>query len=534
MITNNPTRRRTVYILLTVLLMLLPLGAITYKLTALDYSLDSLFPAISYQVDINMQATGHGQDIQIKTYLPQSDVRQTISNEENSSPGFNYTLQTDAMNRLATWQADNAEGHYAIRSTFSVRARHFQYRIPRDLPLPTTPPEGMQEYLKQEPGIQVNDPMITGLLQKLFPMGTPTFYQAVFTIHRHLQDRFANRKFSGYTDALTALKLGEASCNGKSRLFVALARKLNIPARLVGGLIMASGSKRISHQWVELYINGYWVPFDTINDHFAEIPAHYLTLYYGDRVLFTHSSNINFKYQFNMRKQLVPKWEMRESLGDSAFNIFNVYTLFNKIGISQNLLKILLMIPVGALVVVIFRNIIGIETFGTFLPALIAAASRDTGLLWGIFGFIIIILTVSVLRKLLDWLQLLHSPKMAILLTSVVAMILAMTVTSVNLGMLELAHITLFPIAIMAITAERFAIIESEQGFGKAMKITLSTIIVIAAAYAVMDSLFLQSIILAFPETLLIIIALNLWLGRWIGMRVSEYARFHHLLARQS
>jgi len=28
-----------------------------------------------------------------------------------------------------------------------------------------------------------------------------------------------------------------------------------------------------------------------------------------------------------------------------------------------------------------------------------------------------------------------------------------------------------------------------------------------------MDSLFLQSIVLAFPETLLLIIALNLWLG---------------------
>jgi len=529
----NLSIRRKVYLSLLGLLLLLPVGTITYKLAALDYSLDSLFPAVSYQVDINIEATGHGQDMQIRTYLPQSDVRQTISNEENSSANFTYTLQTDALNRIATWQADNAEGHYAIRSTFSVRARHFQYHIPRDLPLPTGQPASMQEYLAAEPGVQVNDPLIAGLLSQLFPEGTPSFYQAVYRIHRHLQDNFANRKFSGYTDALTALKLGEASCNGKSRLFVALARKLNIPARLVGGLIMESGSKRVSHQWVELYINGYWVPFDTINDHFAEIPAHYLTLYYGDQVLFTHSSNINFKYQFNMRKQLVPKWEMQESLGDSAFNIFNVYTLFNKIGISQNLLKILLMIPIGALVVVIFRNIIGIETFGTFLPALIAAAARETGLLWGIIGFIAIILTVSVLRKLLDWLQLLHSPKMAIMLTSVVTIMLVMTVASVNLGLLELAHITLFPIAIMAITAERFAIVESEQGFIKALTITLSTIVVIAAAYAVMDSLFLQSIILAFPETLLIIIALNLWLGRWIGMRVSEYARFRHLLVKQ-
>jgi hypothetical protein len=534
MMKNDRSFRRTAYYVLLALLFLIPASIIGYKLFVLDYSLDNLFPAVSYQIDYNMTATGHGQDIQIKAYLPQSDVRQMISSEENSSAGLIYSLNTESLNRQAVWQAETAEGHYSIRNSFTVRARHFQYIIPQDLALPSSSPANMQPYLQAEPGIQVDDPLITQQLMKLFPGGYPSLYEAVLTIHRHLQDNFANRKFSGYTDALTALKLGEASCNGKSRLFAALARKLNIPARLVGGLIMESGSKRISHQWVELYINGYWVPFDTINDHFAEIPAHYLSLYYGDLVLFSHSSNINFNYQFNMRKQLVPKWEMQESLGSSAFNIFNIYTLFDKIGISQNLLKILLMIPIGALVVVIFRNIIGIETFGTFLPALIAAAARETGLLWGIIGFIAIILTASLLRKLLDWLQLLHSPKMAIMLTSVVAIMLVMTVASVNLGLLELAHITLFPIAIMAITAERFAIVESEQGFIKAMTITFSTIIVIAAAYAVMDSLFLQSIILAFPETLLVIVAINLWLGRWIGMRTMEYARFYRLINKQT
>ena len=50
------------------------------------------------------------------------------------------------------------------------------------------------------------------------------------------------RPFKGTTDALTALRLGEASCNGKSRLFVALARAAGIPARLVGGLVLETGA----------------------------------------------------------------------------------------------------------------------------------------------------------------------------------------------------------------------------------------------------------------------------------------------------
>ena len=89
---------------------------------------------------------------------------------------------------------------------------------------------------------------------------------------------------------------------------------------------------------------------------------------------------------------------------------------------------------------------------------------------------------------------------------------------------------SLFPIAILAITAERFAIFESEQGLRKSAQVTFTTLIVVAAAYAVMESQFLQSMVLAFPEILLVLIALNMWLGKWIGMRVSEFIRFRKLI----
>jgi hypothetical protein len=56
------------------------------------------------------------------------------------------------------------------------------------------------------------------------------------------------------------------------------------------------------------------------------------------------------------------------------------------------------------------------------------------------------------------------------------------------------------------------------------------TLGVVAACFAVMDSLFFQSLILAFPELLLLVIALDLWLGKWMGMRLTEFIRFRHLL----
>lgn len=528
---NSPAKpKRLVYLVVLALMVLIPMALVAFKLLVLDYPMAELIPTPSYRVEMNLQVDGHGEDISIRTYLPKTDTRQSVSEELNTSGALTLELESNALNRVATWKADNVQGKQDIRYEFYAQARHIQYRIPSDLAIPQKYPDSLLPYLAVEEGVQKDDPAILAELRSIVPEEHPTVLSALTRIHRHLQDQYANRNFSGYTDALTALKLREASCNGKSRLFVAFARNLNLPARLVGGLIMQQGSKRLTHQWVEVYINGHWVPFDTINDHFAEIPANYLTLYYGDLVMFKHTASVNFQYFFKMTKRLVPQPAAESALSSSVLNITNLYAAFEKVGISQNLLKIILMIPFGALVTVIFRNVIGLETFGTFLPALIAAAARETGLMWGLIGFVSIVMLSAVVRKGLDWMQLLHSPKMAIMLITVVAVMMGMSVVGVQFGLFELAHVSLFPIAILAITAERVALMEAEQGAMKVAKITFMTLIVISACYVVMDSLFLQSLILAFPELLLVLVAINLWLGKWIGIRVMEFLRFRKLI----
>jgi transglutaminase-like putative cysteine protease len=526
-------RARLTYIALLILMLAVPIGSLYYKLYVVQLPLQSLIPDVSYKVDTLFEVDGYGNNINIATFLPKNDSRQRIFDEQNSGGVFNLEIVTEGLNRVARWQADNVNGHQYLSYTYHVRARHVRYDISPELIIPQSYPAGLDVYLHAEEGIQVDDPLIENVLYQR--LGLPRNSElkvlpALQAIHNYLQNKLENRNFSGFTDALTALKLGEASCNGKSRAFVALARKLNLPARLVGGLVMTTGSKRTSHQWVEVFVSGHWVPFDTINNHFAELPENYLALYYGDEVLFKHSGNINFSYVFSTYKRLIPRNEVSEALGDSLFNSVNIYAVFEKVGISQNLLKILLMIPLGALVTVVFRNVIGLETFGTFLPALIAAAARETGLLWGLIGFLSIVLAAAWVRRGLDWLQLLHSPKMAIMLTVVVIIMLAMTVTGVNYGLFDLAHVSLFPIAILAITAERFALTEIEQGSKKVWSMTVMTMVVISAAYVVMDSLFLQSLIMALPEMLLVVIALNLWLGKWVGLRLMEFIRFRKLI----
>jgi hypothetical protein len=526
---------RDIFYRLTLLaLVVLPLALISYKIFVLHYPLAALLPSVGYRVDLSLQVDGHGGDVSVATFLPRSDHRQLIGEGQSASGPFLFSLQTEGENLVANWTAANLRGPHNILYTFTVSPRHVRYLLPAGLKTPAFYPAAFTSYLETTPGIQVSDPLIEAALQEILPAELPDITTTLTAIHRYLQDQIENRDFSGYTDAVTALKLGEASCNGKSRLFAAFARKLHLPARLVGGVILEQRSKRTTHQWVEIYVNGHWVPFDTVNDHFAELPANFLTLYYGDLVMFQHTPNINFRSLYKMTRTLGPPPELQDSLARSPLTILNLFGLFEQVGISRKLLEIILMLPFGALVTAVLRNVVGLETFGTFLPALIAAAALETGLWWGIIGFLIIILLGAAAQRGLDGLQILHAPAMAILFATVIILMLAMTVVGLKLGLIALAHITLFPVAILTLTAERFAQVQAEHSFAAAARRLLMTVLAVAVCYAVMHSAVLKSLVLVFPECLLLIIAFDLWLGKWVGIRLAEFIRFRRLLQKEA
>jgi hypothetical protein len=338
--------------------------------------------------------------------------------------------------------------------------------------------------------------------------------------------------FQGTTDALTCLRLGESSCGGKSRLFAALARAAGLPARVVGGLILRDGAWHAQHIWAEAWVAGHWVPFCPLNGYFAEVPGRYLTSYIGDLPYFLHSPDISFRYAHTARRILAPPegWAVTEW----AEHLLTptLWAAFEQVRIPVNLLKIILMMPFGALAVVVFRNVLGIETFGTFMPALIAVACRDTGLAWGVALLTLILGIGAAVRIALDRFQLLHTPRLAVMLTVIVILVLAISLAGLVTGFVLPTRVSLFPLVILTLTAERFAVMLEVDGFRRSSIVSLGTVVVVAAAYAVMNWERLQVAVLAFPELLLLALAAFFMVGRWSGMRLAEYVRFRDM-ARQ-
>lgn len=506
-----------------------PLALIGYKIAFLGYSLGHVIPWKAYQVRLDMSFDGHGDSVDIRTYLPLAEKRQHFWDESIRAEGLSQQASYDAAgNHGVRLTSAGLSGPRPVRVEFKVLGEQNRYVLDEALPLEKRSTPYTEAYLDSTQAIPTGHPEIIALLDRLGTRGTRVL-PVIRATFAYATDSIRYRNFSGTTEALTTLRLGEASCNGKSRLLAALLRTAGIPTRLVGGLILEKGSKRTTHQWLEAYLAGFWVPFCPTNRHFAEIPENYLVLYRGDEILFRHSANINFNYRFDIQPVLVSKDEI--GLGkDQLGSMMDMWDVFNRAGLSLAVLKVLLLMPIGGLVTVIFRNIIGLEPFGTFLPALIALAARETGLIWGMLSFFLVIGICAIMRGLLEGLKITHTPKLAIIMIFVVGSMLALTYAGLTLDQPRLVYVSLFPIVVLTMTVERFSRTIVEDGMPAALKRAGVTALALPCCYAILSFKVLALFLMAFPEAMLLLVALNIWVGRWAGIRVMEYWRFRHFL----
>jgi hypothetical protein len=197
---------------------------------------------------------------------------------------------------------------------------------------------------------------------------------------------------------------------------------------------------------------------------------------------------------------------------------------------TQNVYRILLMVPLGAFLVVIMRNFVGVETFGTFMPILIALAFRETELLWGIVLFVIVVSVGLLLRFYLETLKLLLVPRLASVLILVILIMTIISILSHKLGLERGLSVALFPMVILTMTIERMSLVWEENGPGAALKQGVGSLFVAALGYLVMSNELLGHLVFVFPELLLIVLALTLLMGRYSGYRLTELWRFRAAL----
>ena len=196
---------------------------------------------------------------------------------------------------------------------------------------------------------------------------------------------------------------------------------------------------------------------------------------------------------------------------------------------AQQTYAILLMVPVGAFIMLLLRNLVGLKTFGTFMPVLVALAFRDTGLTAGVALFVLVVGAGLLARFYLERLRLLLVPRLTAILILVVLLMAMVSVLSNRMELEVGLSVALFPMVIMAMTIERMSVAWDERGGANAVREGVGTLMVAALAYLVMSWPWLERFVFVFPEFLLLLLAGCLLLGRYYGYRLTELYRFRAL-----
>ncbi|MGZ9898412.1 inactive transglutaminase family protein [Shewanella gaetbuli] len=498
---------RKPFYIFVILLFIAGIGASIYR--GIEHSVPFLpgEQVQSWAIDAKISFNGTNNPAEIHFALP-NDPAFDILVENTTSPGYGLTINDD-VNRKAVWSKRETSGPQSLF-----------YRV-------TLVPTGNLD-IKDD-----IEPADTELYQ--WPV---TEQAAAEQIVGEVWERSAtNLSFAKQLMQLLnddnqsqnmALLL---STNSATNLFLHMLHSKGVPARKVSGLLLEDQRRRQQlSSYIQVYQDGVWHLFDIHNNKQGRDNKLVLWEYAGGSVLDVMggtNSQVNFSMLQDTRSALATSIDMM--MTEDALD-FSLYQLPLE---EQSLFKGILLIPIGVLVVVFLRVIVGIKTSGTFMPVLIAMAFIQTTLITGLIGFLLIVAFGLMIRSYLSTLNLLLISRISAVIIVVIFIIGLFTLISFKLGLSEGLTVTFFPMIILAWTIERMSILWEEEGPKKVFVAGGGSLFVATIAYLAMSNSIVQHWVFNFLGIHLVILATVLVMGQYTGYRLTELKRFKPLVGEK-
>ncbi len=501
--------QRYVYVL-AALLAAIGLSIFFYKWQVLGFPLgeDQETPVWTIEAAVSFDS-GPGS-VKVQLQVPTLTPGFRILNENSASRGYGFGFDYGRGGREAQWAIRRARGEQTIYYRVSVYEDEGVDESDTTPPFPPVP--------------VINEPIKTAVDVLVSDVRDHSADEATFTTE------LLRRMNDPSPDPNVELLLSGVNDDGDFvDIVTTILATARIPARMVRGFPL-SGRQRHAPvvAWLEVHDGDRWLYFNPATGE-ESLPARFFVWWRGNEPLVNVEGGNNVAVDFAIQENHLDAVAIAETQaaqrGTSAVD-FSLYSLPIQ---TQAVYGVLLMIPIGALIMVIMRNIVGIDAFGTFMPVLIALAFRETKLFWGVVLFTTLVALGLSIRFLLERLRLLLVPRLSAVLIVVVLLMLLISLISHRLGMETGLSVALFPMVIIAMTIERMSVVWEERGASDAMRAGLGSLVVAIAAYVFMGMAWLEHLIFTFPELLLIILALVLLAGRYTGYRLTELRRFHEL-----
>lgn len=498
--------------LLVLFLILIGVFIFWYKHASLGLPLtpDKKYEIWNVEAKINVSVKAGPTKIQF--IIPKDPYGYAIIDEDFVSGDYGQSIEDDGTNRKVIWAVRKSEGNDVL---------YYRVQLLKDPDLNTRRADSVIGYVETPEYSEIEKTAIDAILSDVRQSSAD-----IITFTRELIKRLNNTNNENVNVLLKGVHNDE---DYVTKLIYVLAGA-HIPGRLVYLLELKDGARDANFiPYLEISNGNEWILIDPKTGS-RGLKDNMLIWKVGDSPVIKISGGEVVDLSFSVIKSFKEIIALTQEKTNLTKSPFIEYSLLSLPINTQNIYRILLMLPIGALIVVFMRNLIGIQTNGTFMPILIALSFRETHLLMGIILFTVIVSLGLFFRFALEKIKLLLIPRLGAVLTIVVMLMIFVSIISHKLNIASGLSIALFPMVIITMTIERSSIVWEERGAGEAIKQVVGSLIVATVGYLLMQNKILQHLMFVFPELLLIVLATMILMGRYTGYRLLELWRFRYLL----
>jgi|SRR5690625_193748 len=506
--------RLQVYMLAAVLV-LLGVGLTVYKSSELGFPLLPGEYRTVWTIEAKVSFSAEDGPVRASLALPRTQPHMRLLEESFSSSGFGFQLEEVEGQYRAIWSRRHAEGRQHLFYKMSVYSRDALGRVelPEPLPVISKPALGSS----QQAALRMAAESLIERAREISADRTTFTYQLLQLLNDP-RDQDAGVVRSAYD----------------SRSLVSMAVDLlalaDVPAHGVRGIYLEGNRQQLEPQeLLEIYVDQRWLMFDPVTGR-SGLPENFFMWQRGGRSLLDVEGGRNSRVTFSVLRNNISARTVAVQQGGSENHPaglvdFSIYSLPIE---QQSIFKLILLVPVGALVVILLRVFVGVRTAGTFMPVLLAMAFVQTKLLTGMSIFLLILFVGLLIRSYLSRLNLLLVARIAAVVVVVVVIMAVISVVSYKLNIDQALTVTFFPMIILAWTIERMSILWEEDGAREVFIQLAGTLLVASGAYALMTNHYIEHWTFNFPELTLVMLGCILLMGQYSGYRLSELVRFRH------
>ena len=197
-----------------------------------------------------------------------------------------------------------------------------------------------------------------------------------------------------------------------------------------------------------------------------------------------------------------------------------------KLGVPTETIALVLLLPFLITIVAFVRNVIGLTTLDILVPIMFAIAILASGVAMGIIMLATILVSSMLARLILKRLRIMQVPRVALSMLIVSFSVLFMLSVLAVEGSLKVEDVSIVPILLLILLSERIVRLQFEVAFKKTFTIVFTTLAIGVIGYLVLSLQIVRETILLYPELVLLLIPVNIMIGRYFGLRLTEYFRF--------